>query len=198
VEPVSEDHAGRVYLARQARRTLARLDAGQRETLQVAFSRVGRELVASAERADVERRWTRRTWPRRRYPQQCYSRTARYVLGHADIEGMRLVHGVASHAPRFVPFDHAWVEMPGDIVFDGVVQMFFKRGSYYGVMSAMPLDAYSPDETRQLVDLHRHPGPWNASWVPTTAQLVTYTAALRACQAGGSASPLPENVGRKR
>jgi hypothetical protein len=182
VQQVTDDQDGRVYLVRQARDMLAKLSGPHRQVLQDAFLRVGGELLASAERVTVEPDWARRTWPRRRYPQQCYARTSRYVLDHLQIEGMRLVHGVVSHGPRFVPFDHAWVEMPGDVVFDGVVQLFFTRPSYYAVMSAMTLDTYSAAETVHLVESHKHPGPWNASWIPTASQLARYAAVVRALE----------------
>ena len=176
------DADGQVFLVRRARGVLAHLDTRQRAALQDAFGRVGRQLLASAERVTVSPAWARRTWPRRRYPQQCYAKTVKYVLDHPEISGMRLVHGVASHGPRFLPFDHAWVELPGDIIFDGVVQLFFTRRSYYAVMSAMAVDGYSAAETRQLVGAHKHPGPWNASWVPTASQLCSYAASIGAPQ----------------
>jgi hypothetical protein len=88
------------------------------------------------------------------------------------------VHGVVSHAPLFVPLDHSWVELPGDVVFDGVVQAFFTRDSYYAVMAALPMDTYTTLETRRLFAAHGHPGPWNVSWVPTTAQLHAYAATV--------------------
>jgi len=75
---------------------------------------------------------------------------------------MRLIHGVVSHAPHRIPFEHAWVELPGDIVFDGVVQAFFTRVSYYAVMAAVALDAYSAPETTRRLGEYAHPGPWNA------------------------------------
>src|SRR4030095_390675 len=99
------------------------------------------------------------TWPHRRYPQQCYPKTTRYVLEHLEITGMQLVHGVVSHPPHFVPMDHAWVELPGNVVFDGVVQTFFTRGSYYAAMAAMAIDSYTGAETQGLVAAHGHPGP---------------------------------------
>jgi len=171
-----DDGAARVYLVRATRDGLAKLSPGRRAALSAGFQRVGRQLLATAVRADVEAGWADRTWPRRRYPQQCYPRTVKYVVDHPDIEGLRLVHGVVSHAPRFVPLDHAWVELPGDVVFDGVVQAFFTRESYYAVMAALPMDTYTGPETRRLVAAHGHPGPWNASWVPTPAQLAAYAA----------------------
>jgi hypothetical protein len=174
--PTPNDDA-RVFLVRGARAVLAKLDPDRRAALSESFLRVGRELVATADRVCVASDWARRTWPGRRYPQQCYAKTVKYVLDHSDIQGMRLVHGVISHAPHFVPLDHAWVELPGDTVFDGVVQAFFTRASYGAVMAAVALDTYSAAETRRLVDEHGHPGPWNAHWVPTAAQLEAYAAA---------------------
>jgi hypothetical protein len=188
----------RVYLTRAAREALAKLDPSRREALRDGFGRVGSQLLSSAERVSVESGWARGTWPRRRYPQQCYAKAVKYVLDHGEIKGTRLVHGVVSHAPHFVALDHAWVELPGDIVFDGVVQTFFTRSSYYSVMGAVVLDAYSAAETRKLVDAHGGPGPWNAKWVPTAKQLEAYAAALRTGQGVRAASPRSASVGRNR
>src|SRR5579859_1879972 len=175
-----ENDGARVYLSRAARVSLARLSPGRRAALSDGFQRVGRQLLASAVRVRVDVGWASHTWPRRRYPQQCYPRTVKYVVDHPSIDGLRLVHGVVSHAPHFVPLDHAWVELPGDVVFDGVVQAFFNRASYYAVMGAVPMDSYTAAQTRQLVGAHGHPGPWNASWVPTPDQLDAYAAVISA------------------
>jgi hypothetical protein len=188
----------RVYLTPGARDALAKLDPSRREALRDGFGRVGSQLLSSAERVSVESGWARGTWPRRRYPQQCYAKAVKYVLDHGEIKGTRLVHGVVSHAPHFVPLDHAWVELPGDIVFDGVVQTFFTRSSYYSVMAAVALDAYSAAATRKLVDTHGGPGPWNAKWVPTAKQLEAYAAAVRTRQGVRAALPLSATVGRNR
>jgi hypothetical protein len=173
-----EHDTARVYLARRARNTLAKLSPGRREALSNGFRRVGHQLLESGVRAEVDIGWTDHTWPRRHYPQQCYARTVKYVLDHPEIDGLRLVHGVVSHAPHFVPLDHAWVELPGEVVFDAVVQAFFTRESYYAVMAALPMDMYTPAETGRLVAAHAHPGPWNANWVPTGAQLDAYAATV--------------------
>jgi hypothetical protein len=187
-----------VYLTRGAREGLAKLDPSHREALRDGFDRVGLQLLSSAERVSVEPGWARGTWPRRRYPQQCYAKTVKYVLNHREITGIRLVHGVVSHAPHFAPLDHAWVELPGDIVFDGVVQTFFTRASYYAVMAAVALDAYSTAATRRLVAMHGGPGPWNAKWAPTAEQLDAYAAAIRTRQGAATASPPAANLGRNR
>jgi hypothetical protein len=186
-----------VHLTRGARAALARLDAARREALSAGFRRVGSELLSSAEQVTVEAGWARRTWPRRRYPQQCYAKTVTYVVDHPEILGMRLIHGVVSHVPHLVPFEHAWVERPGDVIFDGVVQTFFTRVSYYTVMAALALDAYSAPETIALVSEHRHPGPWNAKWVPTPGQLEAYVSAVHPAQNASSTAQLSP-VGRNR
>jgi hypothetical protein len=193
VGDTSQGNPSQVFLVRAARDALAKLGPSRRAALTEGFRRVGRELLASAMRVSVEPAWSRRTWPRRRYPQQCYQRTAKYVLEHSGIEGMQLVHGVASHAPHFVPFDHAWVRLPGEVVFDGVVQAFFTESSYQEVMATVALDTYSAAATQQLIAAHGHPGPWNARWVPTAAQLTAYEDTVRALQeARGAPSPSDE------
>jgi hypothetical protein len=194
---IRTDHSA-VYLTRSARTTLANLDPGRREALSDGFRRVGRGLLSSAQQVSVDAAWARRTWPRRRYPQQCYAKTVKYVVDHPEITEMRLIHGVVSHAPHFLPFDHAWVELPGDVVFDGVVQTFFTRVSYYRVMAAVGLDAYSAFEMTRLIAKHRHPGPWNAKWGPTPTQLDAYVAAARRYQDVSPTVPLWVNVGKKR
>ncbi len=177
------DDKARIYLTREARDSLAKLGPSQRAALRAGFARVGWQLLSSAQRVTVEPGWERGTRRRRRYPQQCYAKTSRYVLDHAEIAGMRLIHGVVSHPPLSVPLEHAWVELPGDIVFDGVLQTFFTRASYYAIMAAMPVDAYSAADTRRLMASQGHPGPWNAKWVPTSAQLEAYAAGVPARRA---------------
>jgi hypothetical protein len=85
------------------------------------------------------------------------------MLQHPEIEGARLVHGMIAHAPHFVPMAHAWVELPGNVVFDGVVQAFFTRDSYYAVMGAQPVRMYSGLQTQRLADASGYSGPWELS-----------------------------------
>jgi hypothetical protein len=186
--------SGSVYLTPGARARLAKLDPSRREALTVGFRRVGHQLLESAEQVAVPTGWARHTWPRRRYPQQCYSKTLKYVREHADILGIRLVHGVVSHPPHFLPLDHAWIELPGQVVFDAVLQAFFTRLSYYNVMSAMVVQTYSAASARRLATRHHHDGPWNAKWAPTDRQLEAYGQGLRALE-NGSAHP-PNTVRR--
>jgi hypothetical protein len=72
------------------------------------------------------------------------------------------------------------------------------RASYYTVMAAVALDAYSAPETTRLLAEHAHPGPWNAKWVPTPIQLEAYAAVVHAAQDAWPVAPPSLKVGRNR
>jgi hypothetical protein len=54
-----------------------------------------------------------------------------------------LVHGEYANWNR-----HAWVELPGGIVFDGVAQRFYDRKGYYDAVRARPWYMYTLDAAR--------------------------------------------------
>jgi hypothetical protein len=75
------------------------------------------------------------TRPGQRYWRDCYRQAADYLLAHAPEHhlcprgaGLTLVHGVGHAGSR--PWGHAWVELPGNLVFDGVRQQFYDRDGY--------------------------------------------------------------------
>jgi hypothetical protein len=62
---------------------------------------------------------------------QCYRMAAQYVFEHP---GARLIHGTIRHrqgplADKVI--QHAWVDLQDGKVFDGVLQKFFEKTSYY-------------------------------------------------------------------
>src|SRR5437879_4329232 len=62
------------------------------------------------------------TEPRRLFPTDCYEQAYRYLTTRAcPTNGMWLVCGYANLA---VPYQHYWVELPDDVVFDGSLQRF--------------------------------------------------------------------------
>jgi hypothetical protein len=77
-------------------------------------------------------------------------------MEHHD-DGAVLVHGTveSEDAPGW-RIDHAWVELPGGVVFDGVFQRFYDRASYYaarGVRCRLRMDALaSPEPDRGLLE----------------------------------------------
>jgi len=96
------------------------------------------------------------------YPGECYERAFAYVLDH-DIEGMLLVHGVSSVATDADDvLDHAWVVLPGGIVFDGVAQRFFAEEAFHAVMQVRAVAVYTPDAAVDRVLRTNSYGPWRA------------------------------------
>ena len=116
------------------------------------------------------------------YLHRCYDQAARYVA--LDVEpGSReatLVHGtirvggVTMQVGGTGPLDdppgevriggadigHAWVELPGGKVFDGVQGRFYDRDSYYQKMGARAEHKYTEDEARRMLLKTMNFGPW--------------------------------------
>ena len=110
----------------------------------------------------VPEEWRQNVRPRRRFPKDCFYRSWRYVLDH-DAPEARLVHG--TYAPDLLSgtpgVNHAWVELPGGIVFDGVYQRFFVGAAYYVAMNCIAEVSYTPEEAARLVIEAGHIGPWH-------------------------------------
>ncbi len=107
--------------------------------------------------------WSRDTNPRTVYPGEAFERAFAYVLDH-DIEGMLLVHGVSSVATDADEvLDHAWVALPGGIVFDGVAQRFFAEEVFHTVMQATAVAVYTPDAGVDRVLRTNSYGPWHTT-----------------------------------
>jgi hypothetical protein len=109
----------------------------------------------------VDRRLFRRTRPGRDYRGRCYGLALKYMAGHRAVElALRLVHGTLFI--KGVPFPHAWIEIPGRIVFDPLDQRFFTRKGYYQVLHAKAEAHYTTAEADQRAINTNHYGPWHA------------------------------------
>lgn len=95
----------------------------------------GRDTFAAHE-VDVSASYRRGAHSGRVFPKDCWHKACRYVVEHVD-DGAMLVHGTCADGedPDF-RFEHAWVELPGGVVFDGVFQRFYEQASYYAAMGA--------------------------------------------------------------
>jgi hypothetical protein len=108
----------------------------------------------------VDRRLSRGTHPGRDYQGRCYELAFKYMAGHRVTEpDLRLVHGTLLIVG--VPYPHAWVEIPGGIVFDPVDQLFFNRDGYYQTLHAESGPVYTPPEAEQRAVTTKHYGPWH-------------------------------------
>ena len=97
------------------------------ESKEIGDQIVKRELerLAAAEIV-VPKRYSRGTLPQYQYWSECFPRAMAYVRRH-NIDGLRYVIGDGGLGG----FNrHAWVELPGDIIFDGVLQQFYDKTKY--------------------------------------------------------------------
>lgn len=132
----------------------------------------------------VSEAWGRHATPATVYPGRCYDRSFCFLMEYALALGLNappadtwLVYGEYWFIQR-----HAWVELPGGVVFDGPYQRFYDRAGYYEAVDARPWYMYSPraasliaawmprypDGTIPLGDWHDRLGlPWADPANPT-------------------------------
>ena len=72
-----------------------------------------------------------------------------YVVSHDHVEGIHYVVGEAYVGGHGL---HAWVELPNDLVFDGVMQRFYPRAAYYDRQNARVYYRYTG---AAAVQIHR-------------------------------------------
>lgn len=129
--------------------------------------------------------WERHATPDTVHPGCCFDRSFRFVMAlplalrvnDPTLEEIWLVHGEYWIGQR-----HAWVELPGGVVFDGPYQRFYDRAGYYKAVGARPWYMYSwdaasmmsahmpenADGTIRLADWHDDLGlPWADPENPT-------------------------------
>jgi hypothetical protein len=100
--------------------------------------------------------------PKRLSPKNCYIKAFQYVSDKSHIEGIRLAHGL--YKPSFINnhSGHAWVELPNEIVFDGVLQRFYKKEGYYNFYQITKQVEYDSKEMRKAgLEAGGTYGPWH-------------------------------------
>jgi hypothetical protein len=109
----------------------------------------------------VPRRYSLYTLPDEQFPTECFGQACYYVQTHR-IKGMEYVFG-RSLGGGFG--NHGWVELPGNVLFDGVLQRFYDRTGYYRIEFAMPWYRYTRTAVLWLLDqLKRDDGTINWRW----------------------------------
>jgi hypothetical protein len=90
----------------------------------------------------------------------CYRQAFHFVVDVAP-EGSFLVHGhIREGGPSAEHVAHAWVELPGDIIYDGVLQRFYRRKGYYRKRDARRTFAVAKADAALALAVHFHYGPW--------------------------------------
>ena len=120
-----------------------------------------KRLLAGCE-VEVDSQLGEGTRPGRIHKKRCLSTAFAYADSHRR-DGPVLCHGMVLFGSARRHFLHAWVEMPGEVVFDGMVQMFYSRREYYRRMGVDPerVWRYAPAEVERLSMQTRHTGPWH-------------------------------------
>jgi hypothetical protein len=92
-----------------------------------------------------------------RRPGAYFDAAAEYLLANGQPD-LRLVHGVLS---KPIVFDHAWVLLPGGVIFDPVDQEFYPRTAYEELLGAVAEACYGVADVRAALAVHRNSGPWH-------------------------------------
>lgn len=99
---------------------------------------------------------------RKRYlnPKNCYEKAFEYTASKSELPVM-LVHGKYRSPAMDMPSNHAWVELPGEIIFDGVLQRFYDKEKYAAYYDIQEENRYTPSEMYRIGRLNNgHYGPW--------------------------------------
>jgi hypothetical protein len=150
-------HSATDPTAKAIARLRRRLQGAQRRATTVALAAHTRTVDAALAAG---------TRPDRRYWGDCYRRAAEYVLAHARPRGpchpqtgMKLVHGTCRTGGAL--WAHAWVELPGAVVFCGVRQRFYDRDGFYLVLGATAEAVYRPGAAVARLRATSRYGPWH-------------------------------------
>lgn len=93
-------------------------------------------------------------------PKQCYIQAFEYMADHDD--NIQLVHGLYKPVALDVHSGHAWVEIDGKFIFDGVLQSFYDKTGYFNYYEAIEEQRYTQKEMYQKGLEHGgHYGPWH-------------------------------------
>jgi hypothetical protein len=127
------------------------------------------DQLAPYERA-VPRELSRYTYPERswRYSGQCYPESFRYTMAHRQIPGIYFVLGKCypdgDRTGRFEAheidqgFWHAWVELPGGLIFEATRQRFYDHAGWVHVYQPYHMTRYTPEEAYQAAKDWQLPG----------------------------------------
>jgi hypothetical protein len=93
-------------------------------------------------------------------PGKCFQEAEGVVLSSADSgAGLLLVHGKC-RGPNGELIDHAWVEVPGELVYDAVLGRVYPQDVYQGLLQAVAQRRYSAKQVKVLVRTADNHGPW--------------------------------------
>lgn len=116
------------------------------------------ELAAHVARPPSELRSKQRP---RDPAKRCYELAGRYFLDHWETDGVALVHGFVALHIVAGSMMHAWVTLPGDLVYDR--GRFFHGAGYRGVMQPEAVKSWTSATARECFGAMHDAG---AGWAP--------------------------------
>jgi hypothetical protein len=94
---------------------------------------------------------------------ECFWRAYLYCQMHYPVPGIWYVYGESSLGAAVGIGLHAWVELPGDVVFDGTLQRFYCRAAYYERLHARAYYRFTAEAAGHIfIELERRLG--NVVW----------------------------------
>ena len=73
--------------------------------------------------------------PKRMYWGLCHKKAYDYMMNLKDRENVVCCQGdIINPSREGMTGGHAWIELPGELIFDGVLQRFYTREGYYNIL----------------------------------------------------------------
>jgi hypothetical protein len=92
-------------------------------------------------------------------PGSPHANAIRLFLGHIRDDEARLVHGTVTIDGERRP--HAWIELPGELVWDGGTRRFYDRDAWIAALQPEADRRHTHPEAARLLLVTNDPGPWN-------------------------------------
>jgi hypothetical protein len=92
-------------------------------------------------------------------PGKCFEDAEGAVLNAGPDSGLVLVHGKVL-APDGGQTPHAWIEVPGGLVYDAVLGRVYQWEVYQQTVRAVPYRRYSASQVMALANTADNHGPW--------------------------------------
>lgn len=93
-------------------------------------------------------------------PGKCFEDAEGIVLNAPPDSGLALAHGKCL-GPDGGEILHAWVEVPGGLVYDAVLGRIYEWDIYRQTVRAVPYRRYSAAQVAALANVTDNHGPWN-------------------------------------
>jgi hypothetical protein len=104
---------------------------------------------------EVPSHYRRGVNPRRTYPHLCFRKAYAYLVAHDDIPDAQFVQGEAFIGGLGL---HGWVELLGNVLFDGAVQRFYNARCYYEREHAVAFYKFTRDAALLIYDAVKRSG----------------------------------------